>query len=445
MPEQLLSDFNSPKINGVAARRVLSNQILFNIFQKEIETEGRGVTQRFSNDTEGAQIRVVKVVPLKQKARELGATLNGGNFNSQGVEELATEEYGLDIITILDRNIDIAAVTQDMIPVDLLAATTKNFTDLVNMNVNAMTIAGKFFKSFSQKNADYETYNPASTDGQALMNAFLTTNSKLDNGDEENYISMFPTSDRVCVIKATFRPVLFAKGILTLGGSNYAQEMLAKGQLSPSSKETKLENGYIGDFDGVPVHIAASPIWKLACEYLGLPKAELDPVIGYFSSGIANARGIAVSKEIKIIDSPDGQGIRLQPKVRLGFEAFYSKGNQFIVSGTEYVNPIAYLNTLKEGVVKMKAPGSRAEANVNFDGTSLTVTFVAGTTPVTAGCKYALSTTKLDTLSVAKFSKLTGTAYTPGTATAITKGSNKYLYVMALDTDGTVTLKEITL
>lgn len=448
MNEQLLSDFKTPHINGVAARRILSNQILFNIYQKEIETDGRGVTQRFSNDTEGAQIRVIKVVPLKQQARELGASLNGGNFNNQPVEELGTTEYGLDIITILDRNIDIPAVTQDMIPIDLLAATMKNFTDLVNNNINAMTIAGKFENAFSQANPSFTIYDPDATDKQELTNVFLMANSKLDEGDEDNYVSMFPTDDRVCVIKASFRPTLFAKGILTLGGSNYAQEMLAKGQLSPNSKETKIENGYIGDFDGVPIHMASSNLWRLACAYNGLPENELDEVVGYFSSSIANARGIAISKEIKVIDSPNGQGIRLQPKVRMGFESFYPKGNQFIVT-KKFTNPIAYLNNFDSGktrLTKLKAPGSRIQANVVYDGTNFTVTFDSNVKAFADGCKYALTTTKMEKLTVANFSKLTGaTTYTPGTPTAITKGSNKFLYVLAVDGDGTVTLKEFSI
>lgn len=447
MNEQILSDFKSPKINGVAARRVLSNQILYNIYQKEIETDGRGVTQRFTNDTEGAQIRVVKVIPLKQQARELGANLNGGNFNNQPVEELGTTEYGLNIITILDRNIDIPAVTQDMIPVDLLAATMKNFTDLVNNNINAMTIAGKFENSLSQEEPDFSEYDPNSTNKEELMNVFLETNSKLDEGDEENYISMFPTDDRVCVIKASFRPTLFAKGVLTLGGSNYAQEMLAKGQLSPNSKETKLQNGYIGDIDNVPVHMASSVVWKLGCSYLGLPKDELEDVIGYISSSIANARGVAIGKEVKVIDSPDGQGVRLQPKVRMGFESFYPRGNQFIVK-KGFVNPLAYLNALKDGtkITKLKAPGSRTEAHIDFADTKFKVTFDNNVKALNEGCKYGLSTTKLASLTVAKFSKLTSlTSYTPNTEVTITKGSNKFLYVMAVDNDGTVTLKEFSL
>ena len=111
-----LADYGKPVINDIDARLVLANEVLLNIFQGQIEgAGGRGVNQTFSNDTSGAQIRVLRINPLTQEARELGATLGGGNFPN-ATEQPTTQEYGLDVITVIDQPIDIAQVSRDMIP-----------------------------------------------------------------------------------------------------------------------------------------------------------------------------------------------------------------------------------------------------------------------------------------------------------------------------------------
>ena len=80
MAEQYLSDFSKPTINGNIARRVLANEVLRGVTQEVLETNGEGITQRFSTDVSGAQIRITQFMPFNQLARELGATLNGENF-----------------------------------------------------------------------------------------------------------------------------------------------------------------------------------------------------------------------------------------------------------------------------------------------------------------------------------------------------------------------------
>lgn len=452
--EQFLSDFSTPHINGVAARRILANEVLRNIFQKEIETNGRGVTQRFSTDTTGAQIRVVRVKPLNQKARELGAGLNGGNFSST-MDTVATVEYGLNVITVIDSPFDIANVTQDMIPIDIVQKSIDNFGGLVARNVNAMTIAGKFWKSMKADEAVYKSIDTSTTD---FITPILEANSVLDEGDPENGVDIFPSEGRIMVIRPSFRPKLMAKGILTIGGSNYAQQMLAEGVISPNTKATKLENGYIGDIDNVPVHICAPLTWNLAEEYLGLPKGELDTVVGYISSDIANARGIAQGEQIKIIDSPDGQGIRVQPLVRMGFEAFYAKGNVFLVESsttTPYVNPIAELEGLKEGITKVLAPASRAKPTIaiTVDNSTkkptATVTFGTGKTLATGTNLYYIATVKTNKLTVADFmtkyeaaTSANKGSYTSGSALDLPSAAGTYYYYfLAVDSDGTATVE----
>jgi len=118
-----LSDFNQPTINSVHAKLVLSNEILKNIGQNIIENDKEGVTQRFSTDTKSARINVIRVLPLTQEARSYGADYNGQPFAISSIgdyDQPQTVQYGLDIVTIIDKPIAIRNTMKDMIPVDLL-------------------------------------------------------------------------------------------------------------------------------------------------------------------------------------------------------------------------------------------------------------------------------------------------------------------------------------
>lgn len=449
MNEQLLSDFKSPKINGIAAKRILANEVLKNIVQGQIEGEGRGVTLGFSTDTSGAQIRILRVLPLTQKARELGSAVNGAFFNS-GKEMPQTAEVGIDVITTIDQNIDIPTVAEDMLPIDLLQKTMNNFGDLVNLNINAMTIAEKMRASFLGTNKNVQIID--GTKPEDILPAIYYASSKLDGGDWENGISMFPQNDRIGVIRPAFRPVLIAKGVVIVGGSNYAQEMIAKGVVSPNAKATKLENGYFGDIDGIPFHVASPVIWDLACEYLGLPPKSLNGVEGYISSGIGTGRAIASSEQVKIIDSPDGQGKRLQPLVRMGVKSWYPKST-VVLAVKDFKSPLDIVEAEKTGVVKLVAPGSRVVPTLKVTGSSganATITVTTGTYQnggsigtIASSLKYVISEQDVEPI-LSNFDALytkeptnKGT-YTSGTqiSKALT-GKKYYLYAIAVDNQGT--------
>ena len=120
--------------------------------------------------------------------------------------------------------------------------------------------------------------------------------------------------------------------------------MVKQGTASPEAIQ-RGEDGYVGDFDDIPIHCASSQIWSDAEAYLGLPAGELAEVYGYCSSAMANSRGLAHDNQIKIIDSPDGPGVRLQPQYRFGFESWYATGNRFLVKST-FANFVTKIQTL---------------------------------------------------------------------------------------------------
>lgn len=438
-----LSDYNQPTINSVQARLVLANEILKNIGQNIIENDGEGVTQRFSKDTKSARINVIRVLPLTQEARVYGADYNGQPFAISSLadyDQPQTVQYGLDVITIIDKPIAIRNTMKDMIPVDLLEAETQNFSLLVWRNINAMTIAGKMVKSLE----NYVEVDLTGTGGTEVRDAFILANSKLDEGDSSNGVDMFPIEDRIAVIRTSMRPELLKAQNILVGGSNYAQDILAKGTLDTSSTRDQ-RNGYIGTIDGIPVYMANNTIWSLAEKYLGWMPGEADNILGYISSGMANARGIALDETIKIVDAVHGPGILIQPDCRMGFEAFYTKGNVFLVKKDA---------TLPNTTRKLLAPGSRYKPTVTLSaesGTSApTATVGLGTSRTLADGKYfygdgtvALTHVAFEAGYAAASKKGTISAV-GGTALTQTGVSAKYVYVKIVDDLGNVTIKKST-
>lgn len=444
---QFLSQYTVPNINSIDARLVLANEILLNIFQKQIEgAGGRGVYQGFSNDTSGAQIRIIRVKPLTQEARELGATLNGGNFPTV-TEEPTTQGYGLDVITSIDQPVDIARASMDMIPVDLAGQTSRNIADLFALNLNAMTIAGKFLKS----SGNFIAYNSASTDEKALQLAFLEANDKLNEGDIDNGVSIFPMNDRTSVIKPSWRSKLMAKGVLVVGGANYAYDILAKGVLSAGATASTMENGYVGDFDGTPVHIASTVVWSKAEKFIGLPAGSMDKVIGYFSSALGNIRAVAANEQVKVIDAPAGQGVRLQPLYRMGFNTIYPKANAFIYNAATPVDIIAGLTTLGATKLCLKAPGSRGTLSIAIAAATQTptTTLPSGATAeiskyfatLTSGVDYAETVEAFITGYAATVAGLKGD-FTSGSAVTVGANGTYKMWCLVEDTYGNVAVKK---
>ena len=451
--EQTLTNYGAPHTNGLAARRILANQILENLYQGLIEKDGRGVTQRFSEDISGAEIRVIRIKPLTQEARELGATLNGGNF-SDTVAQSESVEYGLKVLYTLDEPIDIARVSQDMIPVDLLAAQTKNYTDLVNLNVNAATFAEKVQSVWNAEILGSTYANVAEFDsGEKLVDVFLEANSLLDDGDEDNGVSMFPSNDRIAVIQAYYRKDLLSVangGVLSIGGANYGYDILRKGALDAGSEPRKLEDGFIGIIDNVPVHVASSLIFKKADAYLGFASGGYlkNAVIGYVSSGMATSRGVASAPEVKVIDSPYGQGVRLQPLVRFGVKTFYPK-SVALIQKDGALNPFEEIKKvitsgITYGVVPVKSRAVPVIATLTTAKQKITSTSTG-----CVGIIYVQADAAITTLAAFLAASTAGSAVTGlltlNDDTTVLSGlvAGKYITALGVAADGTIVFKSV--
>lgn len=434
MASQYLSDFTQPSINSNVARRILANEILRGVTQGVLETNGEGITQRFSNDTSGAQIRITQFMPFNQEARELGAGLNGENFDGRTALQANTNGLGVDVITVINQNIDIPQVTQDMLPIDFLGNVMKNLEMDINNNINAMTIGGKIVSTFNNVangNDEFFEIDSTTATGNDWRLALMEMNAKLDNGDIENGIAYFPDDDRCFVFKVSAIPLLFNNGVLTLGGANHAYEMLAKGGISPNA-EQDIRSGYAGDILNIPVYKATSLIFNLAAKYAGVPAWALDGVHGYLSSGYANVRAIAQQDEVKIIDSPDGAGVRIQPNFRMGYKSLYAKGNVFLVE-KGYTNP-------STGNLTLLAPASRAAYSKDATLSTVkvgtkTATYDAATKTYTVADGVAGSQAVVATPTTADVTKVVA----PASVTVVSGQTDKYK-ITVIAQDGTTAI-----
>lgn len=320
------TNFSTPKLDGEALRRYTSKNIKENIFQNILALPEKGVTEKFSEDTDASEIRIIRQVVPAIEARRLGANVNGGYFNSNNPLLPQSVEYGLKILYMIDDQIDFPTVMDEMVELPVAEATTKAVAGLVARNINASTIAHQIASVVNQELTEANSTNyVALASAGAYKDALLDANGKLDDGDVENGIDIFPIDGRQIFAKSGTRTGLFKAGNIIVGGSNYAQEMLARGTISPNTyKQDKLE--YVGEIDSVPVCVASKPIWDLAEDYLGLNRGTLDIVDALVVAGIATGRALAFNNSVKIIDCPRGQGRTAQYKYRWGVEVFNYKG-----------------------------------------------------------------------------------------------------------------------
>lgn len=351
-------------INGQVAAPIIANQILENIYQGEIEKGGRGSSSEFSTNTTGANITIVRPLPLPIKARELGKKINGGNFSSY-VYEPGSDSYNLRIITTIDDNVDVPGVSLSMIDLPLLASYTKNISDKVVLNINAIKIAAAIYTSLSAAQVDEEsayvlTYNKAT---DKLLDKVIRANLQLDKGDVENGISMFPQDDRIALVSIdAYADLVSSSGVFQVGGANYGYDILRKGGVDADATPKKLADGFVGMLGGVPFHTVSPLVWEVACEYLGFTKGTFDNLLVLFKSATGNLFGLAANSGVKTIDSPNGQGIRLQPLYRMGASCIMPKANSFLFDVATYVNPYGIKEIFAGKSIEYSyvAPGSRA-------------------------------------------------------------------------------------
>lgn len=336
-------------VNDAATQVLAAKQVKENIFVDLVHKNGYGVNQ--VEETNASTVRIMKVKPFTDSARELGAGTNGKWFNNGTIGTPEVDEYDLNLLNVYDMPVDIPEVEQDMVSVNLMDAATKNIGGRVATEINASTLAAQLAAAYNAADTENAWTGHASVIGtgeNATYAAVQAASTLLDDGDEENGIQAFPFAERQLIMRPSFRAELLnSKGVL-LGGSNYAQSMLAKGAVSPEARK-EWGNMYCGEIDGIPCYISPAQIWKRAGEWVGSATAFADAE-AVVCAASATDRGISTQDYIKIVDSPNGAGKRLQPKTRWGINVCYHKGIVPIIKSGATV-PSAQLT--------VKAVGSR--------------------------------------------------------------------------------------
>jgi hypothetical protein len=343
------------KINENSTRVLAAKQIKENLFVSLLHRNGKGVTQQ--EETNVSTLRMLKPVALDGDARELGAVNNGKFFNANPVGAQNVIEYDLNLLYIYDKMLDIPEVQEDLVPIDVFDAANKNIGGRIATEINASTIAHQLADRFNAAVTPKAWTNIAvlvGTGTKKHYDAVMSASTQLDDGDEANGIQAFPFEERELIMRPTFRQSLMSETGILLGGSNYAQSMIAKGGVSPDASKD-YGNMYVGEIDLVPCYVCPKTIWNRAGVWAkGKAGATaFDNVEAVMCAASATDRGISTMDYVKVIDSPDGAGKRLQPKVRWGINVCYGAG----------VVPILKAGTAAPAAaMTVTAPGSLASA-----------------------------------------------------------------------------------
>lgn len=350
------------QINSQSVNILLAKKYKDNYFQSILHRPGKGVTEEFSSDTSAGYIRVVRALPHGVTGRKLGASTNGGNFRDRNSGDYVSSsaEYELPLLYVYDGNFDIPEVQQDMLPLNIVEQEAKNISGEVATQINASTIAAQLAATLNKdldRTAKYLIKLPETATEHSSRDALLDAMGLLENGDPDNGVQSFPTDEREIVARPEFYTSLFKSNNIIAGGSNFAQEMLARGAISPN---TYVDNGmsYKGEFMDAPLYVASKAVWNAAEGWLNAGSAAvtagaLNGVQAIVCAASGTARGVAMPETFKQIPCPIGAGIRIQPLVRWGVECWLPD-SVAVVATKGYTNPASASNKLS-----VVAPASR--------------------------------------------------------------------------------------
>lgn len=356
-------------VNDTATQVLAAKKVKENIFVDLLHRAGYGVTE--VTELDASSVRMFKQVQTLADARQLNAPVNGGFFNNNKAEVPQIIEYDLDLLDLYDQVYDLPEVQQDMVSISVFENATKNIGGRVSTEINASTIAAQLLAKYN------EAKDANSWDGLAVIldtnpnyyEALQEASTMLDDGDEENGIQSFPFAERQILFRANYRKKLLSEKGVIMGGSNYAQSMLAKGTVSP--EDTKdFGNMYCGEIDNIPCFIVPSAIWNRAGMWVGAQSA-FEATQAIVIAAASTDRGISPQGYIKVVPSPDGAGQRLQPKVRWGINVCYPKGIIPVLANATAV-PSTTLVKLAPGNKVKCAPVVATPASLTF-ATSATV------------------------------------------------------------------------
>lgn len=355
--------FSGYSINDTALHVAVANELIETIIQNDLYQNGVGIIQVTTNDAGAAAARVPKIQKSTGKFRTLGADTNGGFKNTSSAQTKGLDEEIVDFLYLYDQIEDVPNV-QQVLSVQNAANVSRRVKEIgkaITRGRNAGTLAHQLQAvinasvtagAVTDRIYDYD----ATTAGDPLA-TYRKANAALDNGDD--YHDTFPIEGRLGLWRPEGLMDLMNKGDVIVGGSNFAQEMVSSGAVDPVIEIGNLpENvtGYRGMVLGTAVMVATKPIWDEAESWLGLTAGDLDKIQCVLASYIATGRGNAFPEMTKIIDSPDVNGLRIQPVANFGCKVFFEGGIKLLSNAAVTVGATNDF----ESTLTITSPGSQA-------------------------------------------------------------------------------------
>lgn len=349
-------------VSGVALKETASAQVFENFIQNVLHVNGKGVDESYVNQAalNSQSIAIPRVLLGAGGFRTLGATVNGGQFNSKEAIVPQSNYFYVPLLYVYDRTETLAKIMNDKAGYELLSKVTANIGKKIARGINAITFAEQISTTLNESiTNDEATYI---TEGNSAYDAFVDANALLDEGDEAIECDYFPTEMRQAFVRPSFFSE-FKKGDGTryVTQSNLGQEMLATGVLNPFSNseasKVQMRDGYAGDIDGVPVYKVSPILWKLAAQYTmkdgsALAATAFDNIDAMVCSAVGTIRGFSSNGEVEVVPATSGQGWILQPLVHGGVKCVSGKSVRLIVK-TGFTNPAT--STLKLSVLPVES------------------------------------------------------------------------------------------
>ncbi len=353
-------------LDSVALKNIASPMVFEKFVQDILHVNGKGVDERYILGSGlGAQsIAIPKVALGAGDFRELGATVNGGQFNGNDTVISTSDYIYVPLLYVYDRTETLARVMNDKAGYDLLNAKTENIRRKITRGINALTFAVQIARALNDSAAADAPLYVEEGGGATMYDNYIDANALLGEGDEAIGADYFPVEMR----QAFFRPAALGqmkKDKSVILDSNLGQQMLATGVLNPfkSDEGSKVEmrNGYAGEIDGVPVYTVSPILFKLAAHYCQINGATLadtafNDVDALVCSAVGTLRGFTSMAEIEVVPAQQGQGWVLQPLVHGGCVCISGKSVRLIVKNG-FTNPVAGTETTQ--VISILAPESQ--------------------------------------------------------------------------------------
>jgi len=351
-------DFIGLAVNDTALEIKTSNVMLRSLIQDALYRDGVGITEVFSGGASkgGAVIRVPKIANSTGEHREFGATVNGKFFNANPAEIAELGEEILICKYIYDQMEDVpqAQHTLSLAGASAVGMRAERIAKNIAKSMNAGTMAHQLEAVLNYGIEEVETEDviyeyTEGTEGDALK-AFLDASSGLDDGDGD-YNDFFPVPGRIALCRPQFINELRRKGNVIVNGSNFAQDIIRTGAVDAETALPDIVNGYRGTINDTAIFLVSKALWTKAEQWLGAAEGYLDGIQAILCSSNATGRGHAFPEQTKIIDSPDGVGLRIQPLSNFGVKVFFPLGIRLISDGSF---------TIGSTKIEIVAPGSQS-------------------------------------------------------------------------------------